>query len=155
MDEQKIKAEAERLVEKIKALVREGNVSRVKLKRKGETLVNIPVNAGIVGALVGLSAAPFAVLTAALIAFGLDCQIEIEKKDGSVTDLTKTVGTTEQPSSEQPCCEEKKCCDAQPCCEEQKDCEDKPCCDDKPCCEEQTCCEEQKDCGGTDDGKTE
>ena len=89
MDEQKIKAEAERVVEKIKALVKEGNVSRVKLNRKGETLINIPVNAGIVGALVGLSAAPFAVITAALVAFGLDCTIQIEKKDGSVTDLTK------------------------------------------------------------------
>lgn len=90
MDEKALKAQAEALVEKVKALVKEGNVSRVMLKRKGETLVNLPVNAGILGAVVGLSAAPFAVLSTALVSFGLDCELEVEKKDGSVINLNET-----------------------------------------------------------------
>ena len=38
----------------------------------------------------GLGAAPFAVLTTALVSFGLDCEIEITKKDGSVLNLNET-----------------------------------------------------------------
>ena len=67
MDEQQLKQQAEKIVEKIKELVKDGSASKIALKRKGETLVNIPLGAGILGAIVGLSAAPFAVLTTALI----------------------------------------------------------------------------------------
>ena len=90
MDEQQLKQQAEKLVEKIKELVQDGGASKIALKRKGETLVNLPLGAGIVGALVGLSAAPFTVLTTALISFGLDCEIEITKKDGTVLNLSET-----------------------------------------------------------------
>ena len=90
MDEQKVKQQAEQIVDKIKELVKEGNVSRVLLKRNGETLLNLSLNTGIVGALVGLHAAPFAVLTAALVSFGLDCDIEIEKQDGTVLSFSDT-----------------------------------------------------------------
>ena len=90
MDEQQLKQQAEKLVEKIKELVQDGGASKIALKRKGETLVNLPLGAGIVGALVGLSAAPFTVLTTALISFGLDCEIEITRKDGTVLNLSET-----------------------------------------------------------------
>ena len=90
MDEQQQKQQAEKIVEKIKELVQDGSASKVALKRHGETLVNIPLGAGILGAIVGLSAAPFAVLTTALVSFGLDCEIEITKKDGSVLNLNET-----------------------------------------------------------------
>ena len=42
------------------------------------------------GAVVGLKLAPFAVLTTALVSFGLDCEIEIEKEDGTVINLNRT-----------------------------------------------------------------
>lgn len=90
MDEQNLKMQAEEIVEKIKELVKDGSASRVMLIRKGEVLLNLSLNTGIIGAVVGLTAAPFAVLTAALISFGLDCEIEIEKKDGSVINLNQT-----------------------------------------------------------------
>ena len=78
------------IVEKIKELVREGSASRVMLIRNGETLLNLSLNTGVLGAVVGLSAAPFAVLTAALISFGMDCEIMIEKTDGSFWSLRET-----------------------------------------------------------------
>ncbi len=90
MSEQNYKQQAEQIVEMIKELVKDGSASRVILKRKGETLLNISLNAGIIGAFAGLAMAPFAVLTAALVSFGLDCEIEIEKKDGTVINLSET-----------------------------------------------------------------
>ena len=41
-------------VEKIKELVRKGNVSKIVVRRKGEVLLSIPVNVGVVGAVIGL-----------------------------------------------------------------------------------------------------
>lgn len=94
MEEDKIKQQADQIIEKIKALVKDGNASHVTLKRKGETLLSVSMNAGIIGAVIGLKAAPFLVLTAALVSFGLDCEIEIEKKDGTIVNLNETrVGT--------------------------------------------------------------
>ena len=90
MDEQKLKQQAEIVVEKIKALVKDGSASRVILKRHGETLLNLSLNTGIVGAVVGLKAAPFLVLTTALVSFGMDCEIEIEKTDGTIINLNDT-----------------------------------------------------------------
>ena len=90
MDEQQMKQQAEKIVEKVKELVKDGGASKISLKRKGETLVNIPLGAGILGAIVGLSAAPFAVLTTALVSFGLDCEVEITKQDGTVLNLNET-----------------------------------------------------------------
>ena len=56
MDENIVKAQVEQLVEKVKELVNKGNVSRIVLKRNGETIVNLPLNAGIVGTIVGIAA---------------------------------------------------------------------------------------------------
>lgn len=90
MTEQDIKAQAQQIVEKVKEAVKDGNASRIYLKRNDETVLNISLNAGIIGAVIGLAAAPFAVLTTALISFGLDCEIEIEKKDGTILNLNHT-----------------------------------------------------------------
>ena len=86
MDEQNRQA-AEKLVEKIKELVKEGGASRVLLMRNGDVLLNLSLNTGVIGAVVGLSAAPFAVLTAALVSFGMDCEVMIEKAAGSTWNL--------------------------------------------------------------------
>ena len=85
-----MKQQAEQIVEKVKALVKDGSASRVMLKRKGETILNLSLNMGILGAAIGLAASPFALLTAALVSFGLDCEIEVEKKDGSIVNLNRT-----------------------------------------------------------------
>ena len=90
MDKENLKQQAEQVVEKVRALVQEGNVSRVLLMRGGDILVNIPMTAGVVGLLVGLKAAPFAVLTAALVSLGLDCEVVVEKADGTVINLNET-----------------------------------------------------------------
>lgn len=85
-----IKQEAEKIVEKVKELIHDGSASRVMLVRGGETLLNLSLNTGVIGAVVGLKYAPLAVLTAALVSFGMDCDILVEKKDGTVWSLSET-----------------------------------------------------------------
>ena len=76
------------MLDKLKALVKEGNVNKIRVKRGDQVLVTVPVNLGIVGGLVGLAAAPWwGVLAAAAAAYGFDCKFEIIKDDGSSTDV--------------------------------------------------------------------
>lgn len=67
----------------LKELINKGNVSRIKIKKDDEVLVDIPVNAGIAAAVIGLVVPP-------LLAFGViaavatKVTIEITRTDGSV-----------------------------------------------------------------------
>ncbi|MDE5562719.1 MAG: DUF4342 domain-containing protein [Clostridiales bacterium] len=88
-----ITQEAKDVVEKIKELVKKGNVSKVVIKKGENTIVNLPLNAGIVGGIVGLIAAPWAMLTATIATIGFDCKVELVKTDGSIIDISgKTIG---------------------------------------------------------------
>lgn len=75
----------EAILTKIKELVKKGNVSKIVVKKDGETILNIPVNVGIVGTLV----APFAIIAATAASFGFKCTIEVVKDDGSVIDVSE------------------------------------------------------------------
>ena len=72
-------------VERVKEFVKKGNISKISVKRDEETVVNIPVNVGVVGALV----APWGVLAAAIAAFGFKCKIELTTDDGKVIDISE------------------------------------------------------------------
>ena len=86
--EKKSKINTDEIIGKIKALVKEGNVNKIRVKRGDQVLLTVPVNVGILGGLVGLAAAPFwSVLAAAAAAYGFDCKFEIVKDDGSSTDV--------------------------------------------------------------------
>lgn len=71
------------IIEKLKKLVKSGNVDRIVVRRGDDVLLNIPVNVGLVGSVIGLAAAPWAVIAAAVAAFGFSCKVEIIKKDGT------------------------------------------------------------------------
>ena len=87
------------LVEKIKAAVQEGNVTRIRVLRGGEEVINIPVNAGIAGGALALIASPWVLVSAAVVGavakFGFDCRFELYREDGSVDE----VGGFDEPSS--------------------------------------------------------
>ena len=78
------KKQAEEIVEKVKDLVKKGNVSRVRILKDDNVIVNLPLTAGVVGSVVVLAAAPWAMLLAAVTTIGLDCRVEVEKTDGEV-----------------------------------------------------------------------
>ncbi len=71
------------IIKKLKKIVKEGNVDRIVLKRKGEKILSVPVNVGLVGGVLGVAAAPWAVIAGALAAYGTSCTIEVIKKDGT------------------------------------------------------------------------
>ena len=75
------------IVDKVREAVKKGNVSRIIVRRNEEAFLNIPLNAGIAGTVLGLAAAPWAVLTAAIATVGFDCRIELVKTDGEVVEL--------------------------------------------------------------------
>ncbi len=72
---------------KIKELVKKGNVSRIVVCRNGQSVLNIPVNVGVVGAAVGLTTAKWALLAAAVATVGFGCTVEIVKADGDVVNV--------------------------------------------------------------------
>ena len=81
----KVNAAAGETVEKIKELVKKGNITRITISRDGEVLLNLPLNAGIVGAIV----APWGVIAGVIAAFGFKCRIELTKDDGTVIDISQ------------------------------------------------------------------
>ena len=76
---------AKEVVEKIKELVKEGNVTRVRVRKDEHVILNIPMTVGVVGTFIGAAAAPWALIIAAITTIGFDCAVEVEKKDGTVT----------------------------------------------------------------------
>ena len=76
---------ANETVEKVKELVKKGNITKISVKKDDETIVNIPVNIGLIGTIV----APWGILAAAIAAFGFKCKIELTKDDGTVVDVSR------------------------------------------------------------------
>lgn len=78
---------AKEIVEKIKKAFKEGNVTKIQMKREGKIILSIPVNVGIVGGIVGASFVPWAIIPAMLAAYGFDCKFSLVRDDGSVEDI--------------------------------------------------------------------
>jgi len=78
------------LIDKIKALIKKGNVSRIIVKKDDEVVLNMPVNIGIVGTVL----APIPVIIGTIAAFGAKCVIELVKDDGSILDVSEMATET-------------------------------------------------------------
>jgi hypothetical protein len=69
-----------RLKDKLKELIREGNVRRIILRNpQGRTLLDMPLSAGIAGALL----APFWIAVGAVLALAKEFTIVVERDVGS------------------------------------------------------------------------
>lgn len=78
------------VIGKIKELVAKGNVSRIVIKSKdGNELVNIPVNAGVVGGVVMLSAAKWVLIAGALATVVAGCTVEVIKENHEIISVVK------------------------------------------------------------------
>lgn len=81
-------------------MIKKGNVARIQVKKDGELVLNVPVNAGIVGAVI----APIASVIGVVAAFGFKCTIEVIKEDGTIIDVsdavTDAMGTVAEKGSE-------------------------------------------------------
>ena len=77
----------EALFASLKGLVKKGNVARILVKKDSDTVLNVPVNAGILG----ICIAPLASVVAIVAAFGFKCTIEVVKTDGTIIDVSDAV----------------------------------------------------------------
>lgn len=80
----------DRILEKLKELVREGNIRRIKVIKDGEVMLNIPLTVGAVGGLLGLMSAPLLVVAGAVATIGVGCKIELENTEGDIIDADIT-----------------------------------------------------------------
>lgn len=77
MSKQEFNINGEDLLAKVKQLVHEGNVRRIIIKKEsGETLVEIPLTVGAIGAVV----APMLAAVGAIAALVTKCTIVVERK---------------------------------------------------------------------------
>lgn len=67
------------LVDKVKQLIHEGNVRKVRLIHNEKTLMEIPLSVGAPVAAVGIIAAPVLAAVGAVAALVTECTIEVEK----------------------------------------------------------------------------
>jgi hypothetical protein len=70
-----IKGDAHTILEKIKAIVHEGNVRRIVVQHDGRTVAEFPLTAGVLGAVL----APALAAIGALVAMLKDCTIQVER----------------------------------------------------------------------------
>jgi hypothetical protein len=75
--EQTFHVKGEQLLEKVKELLKEGNIRRISIKdKKGKTLVEFPLTVGVVGAVF----APVLVAVGALAALVTECSITVQRE---------------------------------------------------------------------------
>lgn len=67
------------VVDKVKELIHEGNIRRVRLLHNDRTLIEIPLSVGAPVAAVGILAAPVLAAIGAVAALVTECTIEVEK----------------------------------------------------------------------------
>lgn len=85
---EEFKVQGEELLGKVKELIHEGNIRRIIIKHEsGETIVEIPLTVGVVGALF----APALAAVGAVAALVTDCTITIERSGDLMRMPTETV----------------------------------------------------------------
>jgi predicted regulator of Ras-like GTPase activity (Roadblock/LC7/MglB family) len=81
------KVEAENLAEKVKELIREGNIRRVIVKgQDGKTLLDLPLTIGVVGALLAPQLAALGAIAALVSQATLVVEYDPEKPEPQVRD---------------------------------------------------------------------
>ena len=82
--EQYLEEEEANITQPHKGVIVEGTVIDVK---DNEIILKVPVNVGIIGGIIGVATAPWALIAATVAAFGFGCKLEIVKSDGTTDEL--------------------------------------------------------------------
>ena len=80
---EKFTVSGSQLIEKVKQLIHEGNIRRVRLLHEGRVVIEIPLSIGAPVAALGILAAPVLAAIGAFAALVTECTIEVEKTDKS------------------------------------------------------------------------
>ncbi len=81
-DYNKFRVKSQELVDKLKEIIKEGNVSKISIKNEEKTLLEIPVTAGVVS----LVLFPYITILAGLAAMFKEYTLEINRKKENVKD---------------------------------------------------------------------
>ena len=78
---EKFTVSGSQLVDKVKQLIHEGNIRRVRLLHEGRIVLEIPLSIGAPAAAIAILAAPILAALGAFAALVTECTIEVEKTD--------------------------------------------------------------------------
>lgn len=78
---------SQEMIEKVKEVLKKGNVTKITVKKDGEIIMNIPLTAAAVGAIISVPLALLG-LGGALLS---KCTIEILKEDGEVININQLI----------------------------------------------------------------
>ncbi len=78
---ERIQAKGFELVEKVKEIVRQGNVTKIRVRTKENIILDLPITAGVVGVVL----APYLAILGGLAALATNCTIEIERGETAGT----------------------------------------------------------------------
>jgi hypothetical protein len=76
---EKFTVSGSQVLEKVKQLIREGNIRRVRLLHEGRVIIEIPLTIGAPVVVAGIIAAPLLAAIGAFAALVTECTIEVEK----------------------------------------------------------------------------
>ena len=76
---EKFTVSGSQLVDKVKQLIHEGNIRKVRLLHEGRTLLEIPLSIGAPATAIVILAAPVLAAIGAFAALVTECTIEVEK----------------------------------------------------------------------------
>jgi len=82
-ENEKFTVSGSQLVEKVKQIIHEGNIRRVRLVHDGRTIIEIPLTIGAPAAVAGIIAVPVLAALGAFAALVTECTIEVEKAEKS------------------------------------------------------------------------
>ncbi|MFH2085287.1 MAG: DUF4342 domain-containing protein [bacterium] len=75
--QEEFKVEGKKVLSKVKALIKEGNVRKITVKdNKSKTILSLPVTAGVIGALI----LPPLVVVGAIAALITECTITVQRE---------------------------------------------------------------------------
>ncbi len=79
--EEKFTVSGSEVVEKVKQIIHEGNVRRVRILHQGHVVLEIPLSIGAPAAAIAIMTAPVLAALGAFAALVTECTIEVEKID--------------------------------------------------------------------------
>jgi hypothetical protein len=86
-----MKTEGSELIDRIKGIIHEGNVRRIRIRQGKHVVAEFPLTVGVVGTV----AAPIMAAVGALTALLTDCSIEIERIERPADERSDDHGTAE------------------------------------------------------------
>ena len=81
--EEKFTVSGDKLVAKVKELIHEGNIRRVRVIHEGRTVLEIPLTVGAPAAALGIMLAPVLAAVGAFAALVTECTVAVEKVEKS------------------------------------------------------------------------